>query len=197
MVKDGGRILIGQKKKDPIGGWVGFFVGVACGLLVAAVVGEWVLRIPVPTRRAAELSMEEKELQESRKNKGWDPNAALRSHGPGSNAPGQPSIESVDPSFVPLGEAPPHEVLPVSPEPDEQYDLFVQAAEFADAQAAEDLRAEFAIAGVAAIVSKRGPEGRRRYRVRLGPFASGDAAMGVADALQVKGIEPTLIRVER
>lgn len=178
---------------------VGFFAGIAAGLLLATAVGEWVRRIPVPAKRAAEMSMDARELMERRRNAGWNPNDAMRYRGPHLAVPttGRLAGASAGAPFVNQGDVPPYDALPAGPENDDRYEVFVQAADFADATMAEDLRAKFASIGVTSIVSTRGKDGERRYRVRLGPFQDAEAALGIAEVLETKGLEPALIRVER
>lgn len=189
-----------RKPPKPLArGWfVGVVVGVAIGVLAALAVGAWVRTIPVPRARPPDPPADVLDLLERQRNMGWNPNQALQV-GVGVSVAEPASAPTVRTAREPVlavdADAP--GVDDARKKGGDRYDFFVQAADFADSSEAEDLRAKLAAAGVSAIVNTRSGEGKRRYRVRLGPFPDKDAALDVVDALESKGLDPALVRVAR
>lgn len=176
------------------GSVIGFAVGVPVGLLVACMVVVWVGSLPAPKYRNDAIDGDLQEYLERKRNAGWDPNAPLRGRSPAPAAPAliQASAAAslpvrVDAIDVDLGTA----------RDNGGFEFFVQAADFPELHVADDLRAELARAGVHANVSAQGGGPGKRFRVRLGPFPSKQQALSIMDALESKGLDPSLVQVPR
>ena len=73
-------------------------------------------------------------------------------------------------------------------------DLFLQAGSFQNAKDAENLKASLALMGQEASVQQVMLSDKVWYRVRLGPFASNDAAGKARAELAKSGIEASLVK---
>lgn len=73
-------------------------------------------------------------------------------------------------------------------------DLFLQAGSFQNAKDAENLKASLALMGQEASVQQVMLADKVWYRVRLGPFASSDAAGKTKAELAKSGIEASLVK---
>ena len=74
---------------------------------------------------------------------------------------------------------------------------FVQAAALSTEGAARQLSDRLSKAGMAAFVEPAGTSGAVLYRVRLGPFASRDAAVKARRHLRALGIGSSVVRIEQ
>ena len=110
-------------------------------------------------------------------------------------SPPPPGIHPRDPSAILAGAAPtPAKATPPMLDP---FVYFVQAGAYTRTEDAEQQRARLAMLGQTAKITEREQAGRVVYRVRLGPFASRDAADGLQSKLQEQSIEAQIVRVEK
>lgn len=65
---------------------VGIIIGVVLGLAAALAVAVYVTKVPVPFLNKGQSRTPEQDAAESRRNKDWDPNAALSGRNPGRPA---------------------------------------------------------------------------------------------------------------
>lgn len=96
---------------------VGIIIGVVLGLAAALAVAVYVTKVPVPFLNKGQSRTPEQDAAEIRKNRDWDPNAALNGKSPGraiSPAPQVPQApqtpQAIDPATV--APAPPVATIP-------------------------------------------------------------------------------------
>jgi cell division protein FtsN len=195
---------------------LGFIIGVMFGLAIATGVAIYVAKVPVPFVNKNTSRTSDQDAAEQEKNKGWDPNAALRGRivvqpappasSPASeavvnNAPAPtatPPSASRPPAADPLGDfAAARAGTPPAPAAADPFIYFVQAGAFRTPDDAEAQRARLSLMGVEARVSEGDQSGRVMYRVRVGPMQNKDAADRVKDRLSGDGFEAALVRVPR
>ena len=192
---------------------VGIIIGVVLGLAAALAVAVYVTKVPVPFLNKGQSRSADQDAAETRKNRDWDPNAALYGKNPAKAAPAAPGI-------VP---APPVATIPAPPiAPDRPVDkarpggdplgelasaraaanadpffYFVQAGAFRTPEDAEAQRAKLSLIGVDAKVTEREQSGRQVFRVRVGPFDRKEDADRQKEKLESTGVETALVRVQR
>jgi len=200
---------------------VGIIIGVLLGLAVALAVAVYVTKVPVPFMNKAQSRTPEQDAAESRKNKDWDPNAALSGRSPVKPAPAAPVATSPAaaspaataaprPAAATPDKAPPAVTGRGSTDPlgdfasarmataaSDPFIYFVQAGAFRSADEAEAQRARLSLMGFDAKVTEREQSGRQVFRVRVGPFEKKDDADRQKEKLDAGGIETALVRVQR
>jgi cell division protein FtsN len=157
-------------------------------------------------------------VQETEKNKDWNPNSVLQPKAPAEQpvAPSasQPTADApaaaadaakpvprpavtADP-LGDLAKAKSGLSTPVTP-PDatDPFDYLVQAGAYRTSADADAQKAKLAMLGLDAKVSERDQAGRVVYRVRMGPFSDKSVAERIRTQLESNGIENTLVRVQR
>lgn len=77
---------------------LGLVIGIVLGLGVALAVAVYVTKVPIPFSSKGTTRTPDQDAQEARKNKDWDPNAALY----GKN-PARPAVSAPEPAAVPSG----------------------------------------------------------------------------------------------
>jgi len=208
-----------MKFKQHGGTFLGIILGVMVGLAVALGVAIYVAKVPIPFVNKNSSRTSDQDAAEAEKNKGWDPNSPLRSHGVpqpatvgGATTPAPvPPVPVPAPAEVPRASAstparPPSTdplgdfvaartgAPPASADP---FIYFVQAGAFRAPEDAEAQRARLSLLGVQASVSEREQAGRTIYRVRVGPFQNKDAADRVKERLDGERYEAALVRVQK
>lgn len=201
---------------------LGFVMGLVVGLGVALAVAVYITKVPVQFLSKGQTRSSDQDAAETKKNKDWDPNAALSGKNPAKPAtPAVPASDSVAaPTAAPASGstpvaaptvAPKKEVKPaVSADPlgelasarsgaasNEPFIYFVQIDAFRAPEAAESLRAKLALSGVEAKVTEREQSGRTVYRVRVGPFDRKEEAEKAKQKLDTPDHETALVRVQR
>lgn len=205
---------------------IGLIIGLVVGLGIALGVAVYVTKVPIPFTSKTVQGGPGQDEAEARKNRDWDPNAALAGK-PEAAKPDTAKAPSVEGSGAPastgLLNAPatrppaPAEVR-AAPSGDPLGDLararagtgnsadgsapdpfmyFVQAGAFRTTADAESQRAKLSLMGVEAKVSEREQAGRTVYRVRAGPFNKKDEADRLKSRLDKGGLESALVRVQR
>lgn len=203
---------------------LGFVMGLVVGLGVALAVAVYITKVPVQFLSKGQTRTSDQDAAETKKNKDWDPNAALSGKNPAKPAtPAAPAPDSTGvavptaapasaptPAAAPAA-APKKEVKPaVSADPlgelasvrsgaasNEPFIYFVQIDAFRAPEAAESLRAKLALSGIEAKVTEREQSGRTVYRVRVGPFDRKEEAEKAKQKLDTPDHETALVRVQR
>jgi cell division protein FtsN len=201
------------------GTFLGFIIGLVLGLGVALAVAVYVTKVPTPFSNKNQPRTNEQDVQESEKNKGWNPNSVLQPKAP-AEPPAAPDASAavttpqakdnaVTPhrpavTADPLGDlAKAKSGLSTSASPaapadaNDPFDYVVQAGAYRTSADADAQKAKLALLGLDAKVSERDQAGRVVYRVRLGPFSDKNAAERLRAQLESNGIDNTLVRLQR
>ena len=200
------------------GTFLGFILGLVFGLGVALGVAIYVTKVPTPFSNKNQPRTNAQDVQETEKNKDWNPNSVLQPKAPAEQpvAPSasQPTADApaaaadaakpvprpavtADP-LGDLAKAKSGLSTPVTP-PDatDPFDYLVQAGAYRTSADADAQKAKLAMLGLDAKVSERDQAGRVVYRVRMGPFSDKSVAERIRTQLESNGIENTLVRVQR
>lgn len=196
--------------KQQGGTLLGLIIGVLIGLGAALIVAVYITKVPVPFMNKSQPHNPDSDAAEARKNKEWNPNAALA--GKNSVKPPSASGEVSGVTAGPAAVTAPKAASPADPlgdlakaktqEPStgsgaDPFTYFIQAGAFRTPEDAEQQRARLLLLGMSAKVSEREQSGRTVYRVRLGPFNNKDDADKVKERLDSNSIETALVRVQR
>jgi cell division protein FtsN len=194
---------------------VGIIIGVVLGLAAALAVAVYVTKVPIPFVNKGQSRSAEQDAAETRKNRDWDPNAALYGKNPAKAAPPAPGLVPAPPvatipapplasdkppavrgktSADPLGELASARSAAAAADP---FFYFVQAGAYRTPEDAEAQRAKLSLMGVDAKVTEREQSGRQVFRVRLGPFDRREEADRQKEKLDAGGVETALVRVQR
>lgn len=208
------------------GTFLGFIIGLVLGLAVALAVAIYVTKVPTPFSNKNQTRSTDQDVQETEKNKDWNPNSVFQPKPP-AEAPAAPSAPAADAATdksasgtagISAAEAPKAEPRPaVTADPlgdlaksksglstpatpanaADPFDYVIQVGAYRTSSDADAQKAKLALMGLDAKVSERDQAGRTVYRVRLGPFADKAAAERIRARLEGSGIENTLVRVQR
>jgi cell division protein FtsN len=185
----------------------------------------YITKVPMPFMTKTPSRTADDAAAEAKKNRDWDPNAALS---------GKPAVKDaqagVDPAAAPAAPVAPGvptpsadpvgdlakaktdtQAKPAAPTQGaaapaataataaagDPFNYFVQAGAFRTPEDAEQQRIKLSLMGLPARVSEREQSGRIVYRVRLGPFDKKDDAEKVKVRLDTGGLEATLVRVQK
>jgi cell division protein FtsN len=207
-------------KKQGGGTFLGFIIGLVMGLGVALAVAIYVTKVPTPFSNKNQPRSNAQDVQESEKNKDWNPNSVLQPKAP-AEAPAAPDAsaavttpqaadKSPDKAAAtprpavtadPLGDLAKAKTglnTPTAPaDTSDPFDYVVQAGAYRTSADADAQKAKLALLGLDAKVSERDQAGRVVYRVRLGPFSDKSAAERIRSQLESNGIDNTLVRLQR
>ena len=213
-----------QKQQQRGGMILGVIVGVLVGLAVALAVAVYVMKVPTPFNSKVTSRSAAQDAQEAKKNKDWDPNAALSGKSavkPDAAAPSavvttpmpasqpqsvQPVVTSIPtpspqaapakPAQAAAAVAPAPSGLPATVTGSAEIEYFVQVAAFSNEAEAQAMRGKLALAGFEGRIVEREQSGRTVYRVRTGPFtqAAGDKAKS---SLEAAGFDTVLVRSQK
>jgi cell division protein FtsN len=200
------------------GTFLGFILGLVLGLGVALGVAIYVTKVPTPFSNKNQPRSNAQDVQESEKNKDWNPNSVLQPKAPAE----QPVAPNANPAAAetpaaaadaakpvprpavtadPLGDLAKTKSglsTPATPaDTTDPFDYLVQAGAYRTSADADAQKAKLAMLGLDAKVSERDQAGRVVYRVRMGPFNDKNAAERIRTQLESNGIENTLVRVQR
>jgi len=200
------------------GTFLGFILGLVLGLGVALGVAIYVTKVPTPFSNKNQPRTSAQDVQETEKNKDWNPNSVLQPKAPAEQpvAPNanQPAADTPA-AAADAAKAVPRPAVTADPlgdlaktksglstpatPPDatDPFDYLVQAGAYRTSADADAQKAKLAMLGLDAKVSERDQAGRVVYRVRLGPFSDKNAAERIRTQLEANGIENTLVRVQR
>lgn len=204
---------------------VGFILGVVVGLASALVVAIYVTKVPVPFMQKAQSRTADQDADEAKKNKDWDPNAALYGKNPAKAPAAAASAPAPQEAKADAKPAKPEakadakadskaENKPaVSADPlgdlakskaagsdaaDANFVYFVQLGAYSSAEDAEAQRAKLSLSGVETKLSSKEQSGRMVHRVRVGPFDKRDEAERSKEKLDKQlGLETALVRVQK
>jgi cell division protein FtsN len=203
---------------------VGFIVGMVVGLACALAVAMYITKVPMPFLSKGQSRSAEQDAAEAKKNKDWDPNAALYGKSPVKAAPST-MLGNTDPTVTPsatgIGSVPAKadskavvakadSKASTSPDPlgdwvkaksglpeADPFTYFVQVGAYRTWEEAESQRAKLALSGIESKVSERQQSGRMVYRVRTGPFEKKEDGEKHKETLDNAGLETSLVRVQR
>ena len=208
------------------GTFLGFIIGLVLGLGLALAVAIYVTKVPTPFSNKNQPRTNEQDVQESEKNKDWNPNGVLQPKPPAqvptspAAAPAEAPTDKATPvapakSAAEAPKAEPRPAVTADPLGDlaksksglstpaassnsaDPFDYVIQVGAYRTSSDADAQKAKLALMGLDAKVSERDQAGRTIYRVRLGPFADKAAAERIRTRLEGGGIENTLVRVQR
>ena len=210
-------------KKQGGGTFLGFIIGLVLGLGVALAVAIYVTKVPTPFSNKNQPRTPAQDVQETEKNKNWNPNSVLQPKAPAetpappdASAPATSPQLSEKPSDKPS--APPRPAVTADPLGDlakaksgfntpatpaapadtsDPFDYVVQVGAYRTSADADAQKAKLALLGLDAKVSERDQAGRVVYRVRLWPYSDKSAAERTRAQLENNGIDNTLVRVQR
>lgn len=198
---------------------IGIIIGVVLGLAAALAVAVYVTKVPVPFLNKGQSRSAEQDAAETRKNRDWDPNAAL--YGKNPARPAAPASAATPAPAAPVATIPAPAIAPdktppavggksadplgdlatarasAAPSTADPFFYFVQAGAFRTPEDAEAQRAKLSLMGIDAKVSEREQSGRQVFRVRVGPFDRKDDADRQKEKLESSGVETALVRVQR
>ncbi len=169
---------------------IGVILGVLIGLGVALGVAVYVMKVPTPFNSKSTSRTPAQDAAESKKNKDWDPNAAL------SNKPAAKPTDTVAPTVQPATTSPASSI-PASPTPDAAVEYYVQVGAFRSDADAQALRAKLALSNFDGKVIEREQSGQKVFRVRVGPFANQAAGDKAKANLDAAGFETMVMRTQR
>ena len=202
------------------GTFLGFIIGLVLGLGVALAVAIYVTKVPTPFSNKNQPRSSAQDVQESEKNKDWNPNSVLQPKAPAEPpAPPDASAAATTPQTAdkttdkapatprpavtadPLGDLAKAKSglnTPAAPaDASDPFDYVVQVGAYRTGADADAQKAKLALLGLDAKVSERDQAGRVVYRVRLGPYSDKNAAERVRAQLESNGIDNTLVRMQR
>lgn len=215
-----------QRHSQRGGTFLGFIIGLVLGLGVALAVAIYVTKVPTPFSNKNQPRTNDQNVQETEKNKDWNPNSVFQPKPP-AEAPAAPSAPPADAatdksasgaagkSTTEASKAEPRPAVTADPLGDlaksksglstpaapanaaDPFDYVIQVGAYRTSSDADAQKAKLALMGLDAKVSERDQAGRTVYRVRLGPFADKAAAERIRARLEGSGIENTLVRVQR
>ena len=201
------------------GTFLGFIIGLVLGLGVALAVAVYVTKVPTPFSNKNQPRTNDQDVQESQKNKDWNPNGVLQPKPP-ADVPATPSAPAApnpaaEKTTPEVGKTEPRPAVTADPLGDlaksksglstpaansasaDPFDYVIQVGAYRTSNDADAQKAKLALMGLDAKVSERDQSGRLVYRVRMGPFSDKNAAERVRLQLEANGIENTLVRVQR
>lgn len=202
------------------GTFLGFIIGLVLGLGLALAVAIYVTKMPTPFSNKNQPRTNEQDVQETEKNKDWNPNSVLQPKAP-AEAPVQPDATSPTANTTspapststgnsvllpavtadPLGDlakAQSEQKKPAAQTDDGgPFVYMVQAGAYRNSADADAQKVKLTLLGMDAKVSERDQAGRVVYRVRVGPFSDKNQAEQVRVQLQNSGIDNTLVRIQR
>lgn len=197
-------------KQQRGGTLLGFIIGLVVGLGAALAVAVYVTKVPVPFFNKGQTRNAGQDVEESRKNKDWDPNAPLYGKNPAKPATPEaaPVPATPTPDAAPAAKADSKPAASADPLGDlakaraanataEPFVYFVQLGAFRTAEDAESLRVKLSLSGVQTKVTEREQAGRVVFRVRIGPFDKKEDAEKAKERMDTSGQEAALVRVQR
>lgn len=176
---------------------IGVILGVLIGLGVALAVAVYVMKVPTPFNSKSTSRTPAQDAAENKKNKDWDPNAAL-SNKPAvkpaeadGKTPAKPEATAVSPATP----APATAAAP--PASDGVVEFYVQVGAFRNDADAQALRAKLALSNFDGKVIEREQAGQKVFRVRVGPFANQAAGDKAKANLDAAGFDTMVTRAQR
>lgn len=198
------------------GTFLGFIIGLVLGLGVALAVAVYVTKVPTPFSNKNQPRTNDQDVQETEKNKDWNPNSVFQPKPP-AEVPAAPAAATTDAGKASAEASKPEPRPAVTADPlgdlaksksglstpaasgnaADPFDYVIQVGAYRTLADADAQKAKLALMGLDAKVSERDQAGRTVYRVRLGPFTEKTAAERIRTRLEGSGLENTLVRVQR
>lgn len=177
-------------------GWASLFVAFALGVTVALAISAAAFKIindaPVPFVSKVQNTQPEDDSIRAQK----DPNQKLYAEGQGTEQKSADAIatitaagSSVGPTMAPADQAAADGKL-------DTRRYWVQAGAFSQSSDADSMLARIAFIGLDAKISYRHEDGKRLYRVRVGPFDTAAQAEEIKQSLADNAIQGTVIRLQ-
>jgi cell division protein FtsN len=198
------------------GTFLGFIIGLVLGLGVALAVAVYVTKVPTPFSNKNQPRTNDQDVQETEKNKDWNPNSVFQPKPP-AEVPAAPAAATTDAgkASADAAKSEPRPAVTADPLGDlaksksglstpaasgnaaDPFDYVIQVGAYRTLADADAQKAKLVLMGLDAKVSERDQAGRTVYRVRLGPFTDKTAAERIRTRLEGSGLENTLVRVQR
>jgi cell division protein FtsN len=208
------------------GTFLGFIIGLVLGLGVALAVAVYVTKVPTPFSNKNQPRTNDQDVQETEKNKDWNPNSVFQPKPP-AEVPAAPPASTTDAgkekntsgdagkASADAAKSEPRPAVTADPLGDlaksksglstpaasgnaaDPFDYVIQVGAYRTLADADAQKAKLTLMGLDAKVSERDQAGRTVYRVRLGPFTDKTAAERIRTRLEGSGLENTLVRVQR
>ena len=182
---------------------IGVILGVLIGLGVALGVAVYVMKVPTPFNSKSTSRTPAQDAAEAKKNKDWDPNAAL-SGKPAAKPTDPTATKALEPAAKPQAAPATASQTPVvaspspaSPTADAVTEYYVQVGAFRNNDEAQALRGKLALSNFEGKVIEREQSGQKVYRVRVGPFANQAAGDKAKASLDAAGFETMVMRAQR
>lgn len=174
-----------------------FALGVVVSIAITAIAAKLIYDAPVPfVTKVQQSALEENALMDGR----LDPNKKLYAEGQGTEQKaGTAAVATVTTAGGQTTDAP--SVAPADQASGDTGSLdthryWVQAGAFSQSADAESMRARIAFIGLDAQISYRNEDGKRLYRVRVGPFDTNTQADEIKQSLADNAIQGTVIRLQ-
>ena len=171
-----------------------FALGVTVALAISAAAFKIINDAPVPFVSKVQVVQTDDE-DDIRRQK--DPNQALYKEGQGSVQKAADAVATISasgsvtngPTLAPADQATADNKL-------DTRRYWVQAGAFSQSTDAESMRARIAFIGLDAQISYRNEDGKRLYRVRVGPFDTSAQAEEIKQSLADNAIQGTVLRLQ-
>lgn len=203
------RISTASQGKAQRGGFLlGMIVGILLGLAGALIVALYITKTPVPFLNKVPQRTAEQDAAETKRNKDWDPNAALAGKAAsgvvGTVRAAASAVAAVATLPMPAVAAAssaartdkPGSAAPAAAGAD-PFIYFIQVGAYNKSDDAEAQHAKIAMLGFDAKVYEYEQSGRIVYRVRVGPIAKKDDADAQQKKLEAAGVASHMVRIER
>jgi cell division protein FtsN len=189
---------------------LGIIIGLLIGLAVALAVAMYVMKVPTPFNSKISPRTSAQDVSEAKKNKDWDPNAALVGK-PAIKPPEDPAVQLKPapalqaPTTAATAKAPTTTsptASPAAPTPSTDtaaggIDYHVQVGAYRSEADANAMRAKLALAGFEGKIVEREQSGNKVYRVRVGPYPNTAAGDKAKASLEAAGFEAIAVRSQR
>jgi cell division protein FtsN len=186
-----------SKQHKQRGGMIlGIIIGVLLGLAVALAVAMYVMKVPTPFNSKITPRTPAQDASEAKKNKDWDPNAALTSKPAAKPAD---AVSAVQPNTTSLPQTPAAATPAATTTGTDAtgIDYHVQVGAYRNEAEANAMRAKLALAGFEGKIIEREQSGRQVFRVRVGPYPNTAAGDKAKAALEAAGFETIVVRSQK
>lgn len=173
---------------------VGFILGVVVGLASALVVAIYVTKVPVPFMQKAQSRTADQDADEAKKNKDWDPNAALY----GKNPAKAPAAAASAPAAAPAP-APQEAKADAKPaKPEAKADAKTDAKADSKAETKPAVSADpLGDLAKSKVAGSDAADANFVYFVQLGAYSSAEDAEAQRAKLSLSGVETKLSSKEQ
>jgi cell division protein FtsN len=180
--------MLNKQQKQRGGMILGIIIGVLIGLGGALAVAMYVMKVPTPFNSKSTSRTQAQDSAEAKKNKDWDPNAALSSK-PAVKPPAEGTTSATTPA--PLSAPPPAAGESTG------IDYYVQVGAYRSEDEAKAMRAKLALSGFEGKIIDREQSGNKVFRVRVGPYPNTAAGDKAKAGLEAAGFETIVVRSQK